>query len=104
MPTAASGQDNSGRVTIYLETTRNVLTVPNSAIVDQGAEGAAVCYRVLAGRAVRTPIKLGKGDSRRVEVLEGLKEGDIVIADPDVGMPDGQAVTIRPDGDKPAER
>jgi HlyD family secretion protein len=88
-----------GRVEIDLETPENVLTIPSTAIAERGAAaGMSVCYRVVAGRAVRTPIKSGDDDGRRVEVLEGLKEGDVVIANPAARMSDGQAVTIRRDG------
>jgi RND family efflux transporter MFP subunit len=93
-----------GSVEIKLETRENVLTVPSSAILARNADGMATCLRAVSGRAVRTRIKLGLDDGRRVEVLEGLKEGDIIIANPDVRMPDGQAITIRREGDKPVAR
>ena len=59
------------------------------------SDNTADCYRVASGRAVKTRIKLGPGDGLRVEVLDGLKEGDIVIANPDAGLSDGETVTIR---------
>jgi RND family efflux transporter MFP subunit len=93
-----------GAVTIKLDTRENVMMIPKTAIVGLVVDGRAVCFRVVDGRAVRTPIKLGDDDPWRVEVLEGLKDGDAVIDNPDARMPDGQAVTIRRDGDKPAAR
>jgi RND family efflux transporter MFP subunit len=93
-----------GSVEIHLETRENVLTVPSPAILARDADGMSTCLRAVSGRAVRTRIKLGLDDGRRVEVLEGLKEGDIVIANPDVRMPDGRAIIIRREGDKPAAR
>ncbi len=92
-----------GRVEINLETRENVLTIPRSAIVEQNADGTAICYGVVSGRAKRIPIKLDVVGFR-VEVLEGLKEGDIVIVNPVSRISDGQAVSIRRDGHEPTAR
>jgi HlyD family secretion protein len=91
-------------VEIKLETSENVLTIPSTAIANEHADGNAVCFRVVEGRAVHTRIRVGSHDGPRVEVFEGLKEGDVVITNPKPWMRDGQAVTVRRDGDKPAER
>ncbi len=66
-----------------------------------GFDGTAACYRVLDGRAINAPIKIGEGDREYVEVLEGLKEGDIVITGRGGRVSDGQAVTIQRDGHEP---
>jgi HlyD family secretion protein len=85
-----------GRATIDLTTKENVLTIPSSAIREFGAPGQeSVCYRVVGGHAVRTRVKLGDRDGNRIEVLEGLKEGDVVIAKDTGGLSDGQAVTVK---------
>ncbi len=60
-------------------------------------EAPRSAYRVVGGRAARAGISVGSDDGQRAEVLEGLKEGDIVIANPDARMHDGQAVAIRKD-------
>ena len=44
--------------------------------------GSGSCFRIVDGRAVATPIKLGLDDGERVPVLEGLKEGDTVAVVP----------------------
>ncbi len=87
----------AGRVTIDLATRENVLTILSAAITERGTEGLAACYRVVAGRAVQTPIKIGGDNGTRAEVIEGLNEGDIVISQPAAGMKDGQPVHIRPE-------
>ena len=88
-----------GRVEIVLEIGENVLTIPSSAIaVLDSTDKTADCYRVANGRAVKTRIKFGLVDGRRIKVLDGLKEGDIVIAKPDARLSDGQTVTIRREG------
>jgi HlyD family secretion protein len=94
----------SGNVTIVLVNRENVLMIPSSAIIELDADGTLACYRVVAGRAVRSQIRVGDGDGTRAEVLEGLKEGDVVVTLPAPGMLDGQAVTIKGDGQKPAAR
>ncbi len=90
----------SGHVAITLETRENVMRIPKTAIFGFVTDGRAVTFRVVDGRAVRTPIKLGEDDPQRIEVLEGLNDGDVIIDNPDARMTDGQAVTIRRDGDK----
>ncbi len=92
------------RVEIDLETRENVLTIPSSAIIERNGVGTAVCYRVVAGRAARSRFRVGRDDGLRAEVLEGLKEGEVVIAKPDVRMPDGQPVTIRRERNEPPGR
>ena len=93
-----------GGITIHLETKENVIAIPRSAIVMHEGEGPAFCYRVVGGRAVRIPIKIGRNDGERIEVLEGLNEGDIIIAKPDAGLRDGQPVTVHRDAPEPTAR
>jgi RND family efflux transporter MFP subunit len=90
-----------GAVTVKLETRDNVMMIPKTAIFGH-SDDRAFCFRVVDGRAARTPIKLGDDDPRRIEVVEGLKDGDVVIDDRNARVSDGQAVTIRREGEKPA--
>jgi RND family efflux transporter MFP subunit len=73
-----------GRVAIQLESRPGVLAIPSTAVLGPGysASGALSCYRVVDGRALRTPIQVGDewGAGGRVEVVAGLKEGDAVVA------------------------
>jgi hypothetical protein len=85
---------------------QNVWTLPAAAVGTQGEQ--AVCYRVVDGRAVRTPLRVGIHDDKRVEVLKqqtrAAKSGDGVewadftgaeeIAQDAAGLADGQAVTV----------
>ncbi len=74
----------SGRVTVTLEEHPDVLIIPVEAILGPGygTDGLVSCYRMVDGRAVRTPIRLGMvdRDGGTAEVLDGLKEGDAVVA------------------------
>ena len=64
-----------GLVTIELDD-RPGLTIPTNALIRRGRDGSGSCFRIVDGLAVLTPIKLGYDDGKRVEVLEGLKEGE----------------------------
>jgi multidrug efflux pump subunit AcrA (membrane-fusion protein) len=86
----------------------NVWTLPASAVGMQGEQ--TVCYRVVNGRAVLTPVRLGIRDDKRVEVVKkqtrAAKSGDggewedftggEDIAQDAAGLADGQAVTVSP--------
>jgi RND family efflux transporter MFP subunit len=84
-----------GRVTIILEDRDHVLAIPSAAIVEQGGAGEAECYGVVDGRAVRTRMKVGQDDGVHTEVVEGLKEGDAVVANPEIGITDGQVIAVK---------
>jgi RND family efflux transporter MFP subunit len=79
-------------VSVLLENRSRVLTVPARALLDRRGDAAAVCYRVVDGRAVLTLVKTGDDNGMRVEILDGLKEGDTVIAEPGSRIKDGQAI------------
>ncbi len=74
----------AGRVTIQLADHADVLTIPVEAILGPGygTLGPLSCYRLVDGRAVRTPVRVGMidRDSGTAEVLDGLKEGDAIVA------------------------
>ena len=68
----------------------NLLQVPGSALFRAG-EGWAV-YRIEQGKARRTPVKLGLRSATAAQVLEGLKEGDQVIVQPDDRIVEGTRI------------
>lgn len=74
------------RVTITLATAKDVLTVPISAISRDGSSASVI---VLSDAGIQTvPVELGAVGSERVEITDGLSEGDrVVIAD--LGQPVG---------------
>ena len=96
----------SGTVTIVLDEQPGAISIPRIALSldDEGPS----CYRVVDGRAASTRLKLGNHGDERVEVLEGLAEGDVVITDPfknrDGRALDGRPVTIRPKAEPPGSR
>jgi HlyD family secretion protein len=54
--------------------------VPLTAITDR--DGKIVVLAADQGRLVFRPVKLGLNDGKRIAILEGLKEGDLVVAQP----------------------
>jgi HlyD family secretion protein len=83
-------------VTIVLDHRRNVLSVPEAARIVMNGESS--CYRIVGGRAVRTPVQVGAQSDNRVEVLSGLQEGDTVVVEGIKGarVSDGQPFKVKP--------
>jgi hypothetical protein len=73
---------------------RSVLSVPRAAVVsDEGELAVFVVEGDKAGRrAVRIADPGGVGD--RVQVLQGLKGGELAIVEGAAGLSDGQQVTV----------
>jgi RND family efflux transporter MFP subunit len=82
-------------VDITLQNRSHVLTIPLSALVSQRAGGEAECYRVVDKHAVLTRVKTGDDNAMRIEILDGLKEGDTVITHPDPALTDGQEIDVK---------
>jgi multidrug efflux pump subunit AcrA (membrane-fusion protein) len=72
--------------------TRRAATVPASVLVTRGQ--LTFVYVVdQEGRARLRPISPGASDHDRVEVLAGLREGDLIVVDPPPSLIDGARVT-----------
>ena len=78
--------------------------LPTGAIARSGEQLA--CYRIVDGKAVYTPVRLGRGDGTSIVVLKKLKPGtadewedwtgdEIVAAENAAYLSDGQAVKIK---------
>jgi HlyD family secretion protein len=87
------------------------LTLPTSSVFLQDDQAWVV--RLVANKAVRTPVRLGLRDRQRVEVLrkqrhsvdqgiaaewEDFTDTDLVVRDNPSTFADGQEITIRPEG------
>jgi len=66
--------------------------VPLTAIMER--DGKTVVLVVDHGRLVFRPVKPGLNDGKRIAVLEGLKEGDLVVAEPVNLQPGTQAQPV----------
>jgi len=64
-------------VRILLDKRDNVLTVQRGSFVDES--GGSYAYVVKDGIATKTPIRVGVSSIDKVEILQGLKEGDQIV-------------------------
>jgi HlyD family secretion protein len=64
-------------VRIVLDKRDDVLTVARGSFVDES--GGNYAYVVKDGIATKTPIRVGASSIDKVEILQGLKEGDRVV-------------------------
>src|SRR4030095_12111076 len=74
-------QGQTVTISIVTSISRHALTVPKSALVPDAEDPAATAvYVVQEGKSKRVPVVVGLSSGNRVEIKEGLKEGDTVIA------------------------
>ena len=64
-------------VRVLLDRRENVLTVQRGSFVDES--GGRYAYVVRDGIASKTPIRVGASSIDKVEILEGLKQGDRIV-------------------------
>lgn len=72
---------------------KDALTVHKDAVVRNGS--MSFVYKVLEGIATFTPVQLGASSGQRLMVLDGLKEGDIVVTRGNERLQPGQKVQAR---------
>ncbi len=54
----------------------------NNPLVDYAKRTTSAVYRIIDGKAVCTPVKTGPSNLTHTLILEGLREGDVVIVGP----------------------
>lgn len=77
---------------VIISTRDNVLVVPYSAL--STSNDVTSCYVVRDGKAVRTTVTTGIRESDKVEILTGLKAGDILVVRGQGLLSDGTPVRI----------
>ncbi len=80
------------RILVKGLTQREVVMVPESAIVPRGGEN--VVFAIVEGKAVESKVKLGNRKAGMVEVLEGLKAGASVVTAGQQRLRNGSPVEI----------
>jgi membrane fusion protein (multidrug efflux system) len=80
------------RVTLIVEERPNAVLIPETALMPMGRDVFA--FRVIDGRAVQTKLRTGLRRAGEVEVLEGLKAGDSIVAEGAQKLRDGQFVRV----------
>lgn len=87
----AAGQPLSARVVI--QSSRAAVTIPYAALLDDG--GQPFVFVVNGGTAHRRDVRIGASDSKTVAVLEGLRDGDMVVTAGGTAVEDGMKVRTR---------
>lgn len=79
-------------VDLILAIHENAIAVPRRAIVE--IEGKPTVFVAKGEEAVANSVKLGLVGGDRVEILKGVKKGDLVIFKGNRGLVDGQEVSV----------
>ena len=91
-PPADIAVDQTVTVDIDAEERVNVVFVPADALVRNGRE--AVVYVAAGDRAERRPVTIGVETDERVEVVAGVKAGELVITQGQNSLQDGDTITV----------
>lgn len=95
-PTGKIRQGMYGRVTIVLENSPSVLSIPSSCLVGKAEGGKGTVFVVREGRACQTPVRIGADNGLRVLILGGVKPEDQVVRHPSSALADGLTVVATP--------
>ncbi len=81
----------SADVEIIVDSVRNTLVVPSQSVIERG--GKKFVFTKKGSNARLVPVETGKFNWSFIEIISGIKEGDMVIINPDVsGITDGKRV------------
>lgn len=80
------------RVTLILEMKEQAITVPEQAIMPRGEE--QFVYTVVDGKVKQTRVRVGTRRDGRVEILEGLRDEDMVVTAGHLKIHDGAQVSV----------
>jgi membrane fusion protein (multidrug efflux system) len=84
------------RVRLIFQQRSNVLLIPEQALVPDNK--VPYVYRVVEGKAKRTPVKTGLRRGAQIEVVEGLSADDEVVTAGQMKLRDGAAVRATGEG------
>lgn len=82
-------------VDLILERKDKVLVITRQAVLD-GPDGKPMVYVTDAVTAMARPVKLGIAEGERVEIVEGLKEGEMVVTKGQRSLSEGAQVNVVP--------
>jgi RND family efflux transporter MFP subunit len=80
------------RVSFPVESRKDVLAVPNQALVTDG--GVQYLYLVESGAVKRAAVQTGISDDAVTEITAGISEGTLVITEGQSFLNEGERVTI----------
>lgn len=85
------------RVRLILDSRPAVAVLPEEALVP-AAGNTLFVYRVDAGRVKRVEVRTGVRRNTRVEIVDGLSPGDVVVTAGQLKLRDGETVLLVPTG------
>lgn len=80
------------RVRLIVDERPDALVVPEQALVPRGEQ--RYVFKVVDGKAALTPVQVGQRHAGKVEIAEGLSEGETVITAGQLKIRDGAPVSI----------
>jgi RND family efflux transporter MFP subunit len=84
------------RVRLTVDRRPDALTVPSNAVID--SDGKRGVFMVKDQTAKFVEAKIGLSDGQRIEIVDGLREGDRVITTGALALRDGDRVALVPEG------
>ncbi len=82
-------------IKIILDTIDNVLKVPVESVIYNSGTYSVFVYDEEEGTVEKRTITKGSLDDTSYEVVDGIKEGEIVVKSPDPNMTDGTKIAIK---------
>lgn len=79
-------------VKIITDSKDNVVLVPMSSVFEH--EGKDSVFAIVNGKAALREVVKGIQDEDSVEILDGLKEGELVLEEPDISIKEGMRIKI----------
>jgi len=96
-----------GRATILLEKIIKNLTIPSSCFIKRNGKGEGEILVVRGGKVHRVNVHVGMDNGLRSEIIDRLKDEDLVVLQPDASVADGTSVEVEvvtPTPEKDASR
>ena len=82
------------RVNLTLTTRENSILVPEQAMFAVGAD--QFVFKVVDGKVARVKVHTGERRAAKVEILDGLSPGDMIVTAGHLKIRDGVPVTVVP--------
>ena len=80
------------RVTLFTRAQKDVLVLPEEALVPQGT--AQYVFRVVDGKADRVKVETGQRRDGKVEIISGVNKADLIVTAGQVRLRDGAPVRV----------
>jgi membrane fusion protein (multidrug efflux system) len=81
-------------VNLTLTTRQNSILVPEQAMVSVGVD--QFVFKVVDGKVARVKVRTGERRAAKVEILDGLSPGDVIVTAGHLKIRDGVPVTVVP--------